>query len=415
MPNLKTYIMKNVLFIALSLFVLASCNIGPKSKEIQEQFDMVSKGVKSEYAPDRRVKTYEARLEISDDTKKIVLRGSTTEAAAKEALLKALAGKNINVLDSMVVLPDPALGDKTYGITSLSVINFRYDPDYDGESATQTTMGMPLRILENRGGWTRAITPEGYTAWVTSNSIQPMNEQEFKTWSSSPRLIITAYYTLFRDGASETAGVVQDGVMGNIVRADGVQGNYYKVILPNGKNAFVPKAHAEDFVKWLDSRQLVAENIIATGRKFLGFPYMWGGTSIKAMDCSGFTKTTYFLNGVVLLRDASQQGHTGDSVDISNGIDSLKMGDLLFFGSKATKEKKERISHVAIYIGNGEFMHSATSVRINSLLPDAANYYEGSPRLLRARRILNHVDMDKNIVSIKKHPMYFPDQDLNNK
>ena len=235
-----------------------------------------------------------------------------------------------------------------------------------------------------------------------------MNEQEFKDWSSAKKLIITTYYTIFRDGASETAGVVMDGVMGNIVRADGEVGNYYKVILPNGKSAFVLKSHAQDFGKWLDSRNPTPENIIATAKQFLGFPYMWGGTSIKAMDCSGFTKTTYFLNGIILNRDASQQGYTGDNVDISAGFDSLKPADLLFFGSKATNDKKERLSHVAIYIGNGEFIHSAGSVRINSLIPEAANYYEGSTRLVRAQRILTKVDVDKDIVSINKHPLYFP-------
>ncbi|MEN6618233.1 MAG: SH3 domain-containing C40 family peptidase [Rikenellaceae bacterium] len=401
--------MKKVLFVTMAALLVFSCYIGPKSEEIKEQFDMISKKIKSDYAPDRRVKTYEPIIEISADAKTIVLRGSTTEIDAKEALLKALKAKNIDVLDSMVVLPDPSLGEKTYGITSESVINFRYGPDYSSESATQTTLGVPLKILEKRGGWTRAITPEGYIAWATSGSIQAMNEQEYKDWSAAQKLIITTYYTLFRDGASENAGVVMDGVMGNIVRTDGVVGNYYKVILPNGKNAYLLKAHAEDFGKWLDNRNPTPENIIATAKKFLGFPYMWGGTSIKAMDCSGFTKTTYFLNGIILERDASQQGLAGDNVSIENGIDSLKMGDLIFFGSKGTEGKKERISHVGIYIGDGEFIHSATSVRINSLIPDAANYYEGSTRLVRAQRILTKVDLDKDITSIKKHPWYFPE------
>lgn len=400
--------MKKILFVTMVTLLVLSCNIGPKSKEIQEEFDMISKEIKSEYAPDRRDKTYEPKLEFSADDKTIVLRGSTTEADAKAALLKALADKNIEVLDSMVILPDPSLGEKIYGVTTLSVINFRYGPDFASESATQTILGTPLRILEKKGGWTRAITPEGYIAWVSSGGIQTMNEQEFKDWSSAQKLIITTYYTLFRDGASEKAGVVMDGVMGNIVRADGVEGNYYKIILPNGKRAFLLKAHAEDFGKWLDSRRPTPENIIATAKQFLGFPYMWGGTSIKAMDCSGFAKTTYYLNGIILERDASQQGYTGDNVGISNGIDSLKTGDLLFFGSKATKDKKERITHVGMYIGGGEFIHCATAVRINSLVPEAANYYEGSTRLVRAQRILTKVDEDKGIVSIKKHPLYFP-------
>ena len=49
------------------------------------------------------------------------------------------------------------------------------------------------------------------------------------------------------------------------------------------------------------------ETIVATAYRFFGVPYLWGGTSVKGMDCSGFTKTVYFLNGVLLPRDASQQ------------------------------------------------------------------------------------------------------------
>jgi cell wall-associated NlpC family hydrolase len=172
----------------------------------------------------------------------------------------------------------------------------------------------------------------------------------------------------------------------------------------------VLKADVTDFNKWLDSRNPTAENIIKTAKQFIGVPYMWGGTSIKAVDCSGFCKSTYFLNGIVLARDASQQCLTGDNVDISKYVDgsehtrealaNLKKGDLIFFGTKATAEKKERITHVGIYIENGIFIHSATKVRINSLIPTDANYYDGSKRLVRAQRILGNQDKGKGIVSV---------------
>jgi cell wall-associated NlpC family hydrolase len=80
---------------------------------------------------------------------------------------------------------------------------------------------------------------------------------------------------------------------------------------------------------------------------------------------------------------------------------NLKKGDLIFFGTKATPEKKERITHVGIYIEDGIFIHSATKVRINSLIPTDANYYDGSKRLVRAQRILGNVDAGKDIWSIQ--------------
>jgi len=107
--------------------------------------------------------------------------------------------------------------------------------------------------------------------------------------------------------------------------------------------------------KWALKANPMAEDIIATALQFVGFPYMWAGTSIKAMDCSGLVKTVLYLNGVITLRDASQQARMGEQVDMSDGWKNLQMADLLFFGRKATKERPESITHVGIYIGRRTF------------------------------------------------------------
>jgi cell wall-associated NlpC family hydrolase len=399
--------MKKSIVLLLSAALLVSCATGGKNEKVTKEFDQLVQQVRQEFAPDRRDKTFEPQLVYNEESKAYAVKGSTTEAGAVEALITALKEKGVEVADSMVLLPDPLLGDKTYGITAQSVINLRYGPGYSNESATQTLMGMPVRILEKKGGWTRCITPEGYTAWVSSGSIQPMNSEEYNEWTAAPKLIVTTHYTLFREAPVTGSPVVSDGVWGNIVRNEGKNGNNYKVILPNGRVAYVAANDVQEFDKWLGSRNPTAENILAVAKQFLGFPYMWGGTSVKAMDCSGFTKTAFYLNGVILERDASQQARTGADVDITGGFDNLRAGDLLFFGSKATEQRKERITHVGIYIGNGEFIHSATSVRINSLIPDSVNYYEGSNRLVRANRLITEIDKDPGIVSIVNHPWYF--------
>lgn len=400
--------MRKIIVLLLVSATVLSCSTGEKKEKILKEFDSVSQEIKKEFAPDKRSKTYEPQLIIDEKLASApVLKGSTTEPLAKEALIAALKEKKIEVLDSMVVLPHPSLGEKTYGITAHSVINFRTGGGYASESATQTLMGMPLRILEKKGGWSRTMTPEGYIAWVTSGSIQAMNKTEFNEWTSALKAIVTTHYTLFRESPSANSAVVSDGVWGNLVRVEGRSGNFYRVILPNGKVAFVNSSDVEYFDKWLESRDPSPENIIATAKQFLGFPYMWGGTSIKAIDCSGFTKTVFYLNGVIIERDASQQAKTGVDVEITEGFDNLKMGDLLFFGSKATAERGERITHVGFYLGNGEFIHAATFVKINSLLPDAQNYYEGSNRLVRVNRLITEIDKDPKIVSIKNHPWYF--------
>jgi cell wall-associated NlpC family hydrolase len=125
----------------------------------------------------------------------------------------------------------------------------------------------------------------------------------------------------------------------------------------------------------------------------MGIPYLWGGTSSKGFDCSGFTKTVYFLHGVIIPRDASQQALVGKLVDETGDFSKLQPGDLLFFGEKATEQNpKERVVHVAIYIGNKRFIHAGNPIRVNSLDPSDELYdAHNATRYLRAKRIVGEV------------------------
>ncbi len=300
----------------------------------------------------------------------------------------------------------PAYGDTPqYGIATQSVINLRQHPSFAAEMGTQALMGTPVHILETEHGWSRVMTPDGYVAWTTSESVQSMTFDQYKSWNGASKTIATVYFTVLRAQPSQHASVVSDVVWGDVMRTIGENGYYVHVLLPDGRTGFLQKSETMSFDKWMASRHPTADHIIATARCFIGFPYLWGGTSVKGMDCSGFTKTCFFLNGVILRRDASQQAQTGDSVAISNGFGNLKPGDLLFFGSK--KGGKNHVSHVGLYIGNGEFIHSSGVVHISSLLPTDNDYDAyNTKRLLCARRMLTRINRDSGIVSIGKHPFY---------
>ena len=143
---------------------------------------------------------------------------------------------------------------------------------------------------------------------------------------------------------------------------------------------------------------------MATSKRLMGLPYLWGGTSTKGVDCSGFTKTIYFLNGIVIPRDASQQIHTGEQIDEDQNFENLMPGDLLFFGSKATDTSSERVVHVGMWIGNNEFIHSAGRVKINSVDKDAHNYDAYNlNRYLRTKRPLN--GSKEGLINLKNTPL----------
>ena len=107
-----------------------------------------------------------------------------------------------------------------------------------------------------------------------------------------------------------------------------------------------------------------------------GKPYLWGGTSTQAMDCSGFTKMAYYLNGYVIPRDASQQVNAGVDVPLDNDFSQLRRGDLLFFGTYR-EDGSERTTHVGFYVGDGRFLHAGADndyITENSLLEGDADY-----------------------------------------
>lgn len=117
------------------------------------------------------------------------------------------------------------------------------------------------------------------------------------------------------------------------------------------------------------------------------------------------------MHGIVLPRDASQQALVGDKVDIfendslsiDKALKNLKPGDHLFF---AANKKTGRVTHTAIYIGNGDFIQAAGLVRINSMIYGSKNYDDFQSRtLVGARRILTAIG-DSEITRVKQHSYY---------
>lgn len=118
-------------------------------------------------------------------------------------------------------------------------------------------------------------------------------------------------------------------------------------------------------------------DLISYAYDYIGKPYVWGAEGPRSFDCSGFTKYVYNAFGVNLPHYTGSQIGEGSSVSRSN----LKQGDLIFFNTDGP------VSHVGIYVGNGEFIHASSGSRKVTVSNLGQSYYDS--RYAGARRILN--------------------------
>ena len=127
------------------------------------------------------------------------------------------------------------------------------------------------------------------------------------------------------------------------------------------------------------ARRILAfdERVTHTALRYIGVPYVWGGTSFGGVDCSGFVYAVFEHNGIYLPRTADSQFEIGRPVSTRD----LQPGDLVFFQTYAAGA-----SHVGIYLGGGRFVHASASdgVRIDELSMD---YY--AERYIGARRLIH--------------------------
>jgi hypothetical protein len=347
------------------------------------------RAVRARVAPDSRLVVFDVAAERRDG--EVVVNGEVESAAAREAALEAVRSREGGtVVDRITVLPDAALGLERHALVRVSVANVRRTPAHAAEMVTQAVMGLPVRLLKHQAGWYLVHTePDEYLGWIEELQLTPVTAEGRQGWEALPRAIVTVPAALVRSAPALDADPVADLVIGALVGSVGRSGPWREVRLPDGRGGFVRDEEVRDYAAWRSSRAPTGEAIARTARGFMGVPYLWGGTSAKGFDCSGFVQTVFRLNGIEMPRDADQQAREGLPVAIDRGLVGLEEGDLLFFGAAATADQPERVTHTAIHIGRLEVVHASGLVRQNSLDPASPIYAPTlRERLLHARRVL---------------------------
>ena len=248
-------------------------------------------------------------------------------------------------------------------IVVVPVANMFSKPSDQSDVVSQAIYGSNVKLLTAQGEWSRIQTADHYKGWVRSRHL---------------RLVQSG------SGYATTGVVVQvQSLFANIYREPDITRHQPVVTVPfesrlevlSDQNAAYSKPASEKETpegwlhvrlpdkrdEWIQAGDVISDpkplsipESIELARRFLGFPYLWGGSSSFGFDCSGFTQMLVRARGKIMPRDADKQAAWTGVIAIERK--DLQPGDLLFFGSSA-----KEITHTGMFIGDGQFIHDTTN------------------------------------------------------
>lgn len=256
---------------------------------------------------------------------------------------------------------------QTCGYTNLGMsvissgnLNIRQEASTDSEVVGILTNHNACELLEDAGDWYKVTSGKvtGYVNkqyLVTGDEAESIAEQEIKTVAT----VNTETLNVRAEKSTEAAVLSQVG-NSEAFTVNSVADGWVEISVDDSVGYIsqdyvtlaqaLPTAKTIEQVKYGDGVSDVRASVVSYALQFVGNRYVWGGTSLeKGVDCSGFTMRILGKYGISLPHSSRAQPSYGTKISASEA----KPGDLFFYGSGRS------ISHVAIYIGNGQIVHAS--------------------------------------------------------
>lgn len=246
--------------------------------------------------------------------------------------------------------------------------------------------GTAMTITGSTGNW-YAVTYNGRNGYVCKDYMtlsQPTTPSTTPAASSAGT--VKGNYVRLRSGPGTNYSILGTYNNGTPLMITGSNGSWTAVTI-NGKSGYMSSTYVS--AGTAPANNSGSQNtggttgatgaaIVETAKKYLGYPYVYGGMSPSGFDCSGFVNYVYKQHGYSMNRVASAiYYNNGTYVDKAN----LQPGDLVFFSNSS-----ESVGHVGIYIGNNQMIHASTS-RTGVIISDLGSsyyiqHYVGAKRII---------------------------------
>lgn len=238
-------------------------------------------------------------------------------------------------------------------VVVVPVANMYSSPSENADVVSQAIYGSNVTLLTARGEWSKIQTDDHYKGWTPSRYLRLIQNGMGYATSEPTVQVESLFANVYREGDvtrhkpvltlpfAVRLELIDDG--------KGNSGRWLQIRLPDKRTEWI---QSSDVI--FDQHPLTIPESIELAKRFLGFPYLWGGRSSFGFDCSGFTQMLVRSRGINMPRDADLQA-AWDGVTAVDRND-LQPGDLLFFGSSVNK-----ITHTGMYIGDGQFIHDTTN------------------------------------------------------
>lgn len=260
---------------------------------------------------------------------------------------------------------------KSLGLPKMATLktnmNVRAEASVSSARVGGAKKGDTFTITEDNGTWV-SITFNGKKAYLKKSyltityqfkSATAVGSGSSSSSSSTATGTVTASSLKVRSGAGTSYSILTTLSKGAKVTITGSSGNWYKISIKvdgSTKTGYVSKSYVSTGSSGSTSSSNAStgsgsgDEIAAYALRFLGNPYVYGGTSLtNGCDCSGFVQSVFKHFGYNLPRTSSAQSKGGTTVS----LDKLKKGDLLFYAKNGT------VNHVGIYIGNGKIVNAS--------------------------------------------------------